>query len=158
MILYHSLLIRFRLQILAKTEKLKFLDEVITVKEEAQKLHDNGVDIIIVLSHSGLEMDRKIAKEAGPYIDVIVGGHSHTFLYTGENLPGEDKPADTYPVIEEQEDGRKVYIVQASAYTKYVGELTVWFDDKGDVQKTEGNPTYLSSDIVPGNIYINCLF
>uniref|UniRef100_A0A336KUY8 apyrase n=1 Tax=Culicoides sonorensis TaxID=179676 RepID=A0A336KUY8_CULSO len=134
--------------VLSKTEKLKFLDEVETVKAEAEKLNEAGVKIIIVLSHSGLEMDRKIAKEGGPLIDVIVGGHSHTFLYTGPP-PGEDIPVDVYPVVEEQPDGRKVYIVQASAFTKYVGELTAWFDQAGNIVRTEGNPIYLSNDIIP---------
>uniref|UniRef100_A0A336MEE1 apyrase n=1 Tax=Culicoides sonorensis TaxID=179676 RepID=A0A336MEE1_CULSO len=131
-----------------KTEKLKFLDEVECVKIEAQKLNAQGVKIIIVLSHSGIEVDRKIAKEGGPFIDIIVGSHSHTFLYTGPP-PGEDIPADEYPVIEEQPDGRKVYIVQASAFTKYVGELTTWFDRDGNIVRTEGNPIYLSNDIIP---------
>lgn len=73
------------------TRNLKFLDEVDTVKVEAQKLKDQGVDIIIVLSHCGIETDRVIAAEGGPNIDVIVGGHSHTFLYSGNNSPGPGK-------------------------------------------------------------------
>lgn len=121
-----------------------------TVKEEAQKLHDEGVDIIIVLSHSGFGVDRKIAKDGGPYIDLIVGGHTHTFLYNGEP-PSPDVPEDAYPAVEVQEDGRKIYIVQASAFSKYVGDLTVWFDAAGVIQKTEGNPIYLSNDVIPGN-------
>lgn len=120
-----------------------------TVKEEAQKLHDNGVNIIIVLSHSGFNVDQKIAKEAGPYIDIIVGGHTHTFLYNG-SPPSEDIPEDAYPAIVKQEDGRNVYIVQASAFSKYVGDLTLWFDADGNILKTEGNPIYLSNDVIPG--------
>ena len=38
--------------------------------------------IIIGLSHAGYGMDKKVAAEVDG-IDVIVGGHSHTFLYTG---------------------------------------------------------------------------
>lgn len=45
-------------QTLASTGKLKFLDEVETVKEEAEKLNAQGVDIIIVLSHCGLDIDK----------------------------------------------------------------------------------------------------
>jgi len=69
-------------QLLSRTEKLKFLDEVETVNDEAQRLKEKGVDIIIVLSHCGLNVDRIMAAKC-PLIDVIVGGHSHTFLYTG---------------------------------------------------------------------------
>lgn len=45
---------------------------------------DGGVDIIIALGHSGYEMDLKIAKEVED-IDVVVGGHSHSFLFTGKS-------------------------------------------------------------------------
>jgi 5'-nucleotidase len=69
-------------QLLASTEKLKFLDEVETVNDEARRLKAKGVDIIVVLSHCGLDVDRRMAAEC-PLIDVIVGGHSHSFLYTG---------------------------------------------------------------------------
>lgn len=51
--------------------------------EEAAKLKSQGVDIIIALSHAGLDVDREVAA-AVPDIDIIVGGHSHSFLYTGE--------------------------------------------------------------------------
>jgi len=61
---------------------LKFLDEVETVNDEAKRLKEKGVDIIIVLSHCGLDVDRIMAAKC-PLIDVIVGGHSHTFLYSG---------------------------------------------------------------------------
>lgn len=71
------------LQEISSTEKLKFLDEIETVKEEAANLKGQGVDIIIALSHAGLDVDRAVAA-AVPDIDVIVGGHSHSFLYTGK--------------------------------------------------------------------------
>jgi 5'-nucleotidase len=62
---------------------LKILDEIESVKQEAQRLREvDGVDIIIVLSHCGLVIDRQMA-QSGDDIDVIVGGHSHSLLYTG---------------------------------------------------------------------------
>ena len=135
---------------MASTGNLKFLDETETVRKEATELHEQGVDIIIVLSHSGLDVDREIAKNAGPYVDVIVGGHSHTFLYSGDNPPGPDTPRDTYPVTVTQDDGHEVHIVQASAYTKYLGDFVVYFDSEGNVKKYEGNPIFLGPDVVPG--------
>jgi 5''-nucleotidase/2'',3''-cyclic phosphodiesterase and related esterases len=75
------------LQEISSTEKLKFLDEIETVKEEAENLKGQGVDIIIALSHAGLDVDREVAA-AVPDIDVIVGGHSHSFLYTGKQRIG----------------------------------------------------------------------
>lgn len=45
-------------QELASTGRLKFTDEVEAVKLEAEKLHNNGTDVIIVLSHCGIDIDR----------------------------------------------------------------------------------------------------
>jgi len=53
------------------------------LKKETKKLRDDGVNIIIGLGHSGIEKDKIIAKEVED-IDIIVGGHSHTFLYSGK--------------------------------------------------------------------------
>ena len=135
---------------IADTGKLKFTSEPEAVKREAEKLKADGVNIIVVLSHCGLYVDREIAQRGGPDIDIIVGGHSHSFLYGGENPPGPDKPEDTYPVVETQTDGHKVLIVQASAYTKYLGEITLYFDDEGNVQRWEGQPLFLGNDVIPG--------
>lgn len=45
-------------QELASTGDLIFTDEVEAVKREAEILNEQGVDIIIVLSHCGLDIDR----------------------------------------------------------------------------------------------------
>lgn len=55
------------------------------MNEEAERLKSQGVDIIIVLSHCGLDVDRIMAAKC-PLIDLVVGGHSHTFLYTGDTF------------------------------------------------------------------------
>lgn len=128
--------------------KLAFLNEAQAVQEEAAKLKDEGVNIIIVLTHCGLDRDREIARFGGPNIDIVVGGHSHSFLFSGDNLPSLDRPADNYPAIVTQDGGHEVLIVQASAYTKYVGEITLYFDDNGIVQHYEGEPHFLSTDVV----------
>ena len=57
-----------------------------TAKEVVRQLKDvEGVDLIIALSHSGTSENKKTSEdellaEAVPEIDVIVSGHSHTFL------------------------------------------------------------------------------
>lgn len=38
--------------------------------------------MLIAVGHAGYDVDQKIAKEV-PLIDVVVGGHTNTFLYTG---------------------------------------------------------------------------
>ena len=108
-----------------------------------------GVDIIIVLSHCGLDVDYIIARNAGPDISVIVGGHSHTFMYSG-TPPSTDRPRDEYPAVVKNDDGHTVLIVQASSYTKYIGSLTVYFDAAGKVAEWEGAPVFLDTEIEQG--------
>lgn len=118
-------------------------------------MKEQGVNIIIVLSHCGLDVDYQIARETAPFIDVIVGAHSHTFMYTvknGETPPGPDTVRDEYPAVVESEDGHKVLIVQASAFMKYVGDLIVYFDQDGRVVTWEGNPVFLDTNIKQGII------
>lgn len=43
---------------LSNPEGVRFLDPAPIVKKEAQQLTDQGVDIIIVLSHCGLYVDK----------------------------------------------------------------------------------------------------
>lgn len=127
------------------------MDEVETVKAYAEQLKTKGVNVILVLSHSGIDIDKKIAEEAGPNIDVIVGGHSHTYMFHGNDSKSPDVPLETYPlVVTQNSTGHKVLIVQAGAYAKYVGVLTVQFDDQGEPVRWEGNPVYLEHDIPQG--------
>lgn len=75
-------------QQIASAGKLKFTDESEAVKREAELLTEQGINIIIVLSHCGLDVDKIIGRDGGSNIDIIVGGHSHTFMFTGDNPPG----------------------------------------------------------------------
>ncbi|XP_075154884.1 5'-nucleotidase-related protein-like isoform X1 [Haematobia irritans] len=142
---------------LANTGKLIFLNESESILEEAAKLKDQGANIIIVLSHCGYDVDKIIAEKTGSVVDVIVGSHSHTFLYTGDNPPGPDKPKGDYPTIIDHSSGRKVLIVQAGAYAKYVGNLTVFFDDEGNVVDFEGAPLYMDNKVPEANDVIDAM-
>ncbi|XP_049885610.1 apyrase isoform X2 [Pectinophora gossypiella] len=132
---------------LASTGQLEFTDEIETVRREAEKLNELGVNIIIVLSHCGLDIDREIALHGGPHIDIVVGGHSHTLLYNDE-APNNSGfiPQGPYPVIIDQET-RKVLIVQAAAHTQYLGEIKLHFDDAGNLLEWEGHPHYIGNEI-----------
>lgn len=41
-----------------------------------------GVNKIIALGHSGFTVDKNIAQKVKG-VDVVIGGHTNTFLYTG---------------------------------------------------------------------------
>jgi 2',3'-cyclic-nucleotide 2'-phosphodiesterase (5'-nucleotidase family) len=105
-------------------------DEVAAVKAEAKRLKDLGVSIIIAAGHAGYEVDVLIAAEV-PEVDVVVGGHSHTFLWTGPNPPSIEHISGEYPTyITQKGSGRVVPVVQVYCYTKYLGEMNLNFDDK----------------------------
>ena len=53
-----------------------------SVQKAVNDLKAKGITKIIALGHAGLRVDKKIANKVDG-VDVVVGGHSHTFLYTG---------------------------------------------------------------------------
>lgn len=53
------------------------------------KILDPITDVIVVLSHAGLDADKKVAETLGPEVDVIVGGHSHSQLEKAERVNGK---------------------------------------------------------------------
>lgn len=137
-------------KILSTTEKVIFKDEVESIREEVKKLKEQGVDILIALGHSGFEVDKKIAREVED-IDLVIGGHTNTFLYRGKS-PDVEVPEGFYPTEVVQKSGRKVYVVQAYAYTKYLGNFSVSFDISGEVTHIEGNPILVDSNVEQVNL------
>ncbi len=113
-----------------------FSDPVAAVQGEVDRLTAEGVNKIIVLSHSGYEVDKRIAA-ATTGVDVIVGGHSHTYLSSTS-----DKAAGPYPTMVGD-----TAIVQAYAYSKYLGELDVVFDDAGALVSATGEPELLDAAV-----------
>lgn len=61
---------------------MNFTDEVKTLQAVVDKLQALGFNKIIALGHSGFEVDQDIAKRVRG-VDVVIGGHTNTFLYTG---------------------------------------------------------------------------
>ncbi|SLN16439.1 bifunctional metallophosphatase/5'-nucleotidase [Ruegeria meonggei] len=115
---------------------ITFSDPVPAVQAEVDRLTGEGVNKIIVLSHSGYGVDQRVAQETTG-VDVIVGGHSNTYL---SNV--SDKAAGPYPTVV-----NGVQIVQAYAYGKFLGELNVTFDDDGNVVEAAGEPLIMDNSV-----------
>ena len=101
-------------------EDLIFIDEIVALTAEVKKLHDEGVDIIIALGHSGYDKDIEIAAKV-PHIDIVVGAHSHSFLYspsTSSENPSVETIRGPYPTLVDNAAGHKTIVVQAYAHTK----------------------------------------
>uniref|UniRef100_A0A672N2N0 5'-nucleotidase n=1 Tax=Sinocyclocheilus grahami TaxID=75366 RepID=A0A672N2N0_SINGR len=126
---------------------LQFEDEVTALQTQVDKLITLGVNKIIALGHSGFKVDQNIAKKVRG-LDVVIGGHTNTFLYTG-TPPSTEVPAGPYPFMVQSDDGRQVPVVQAYAFGKYLGFLKVTFDSNGNVVKSSGNPILLDNSTAP---------
>ncbi|XP_034621988.1 5'-nucleotidase isoform X2 [Trachemys scripta elegans] len=126
-------------------KEIYFEDEIEALQPHVDKLITLGVNKIIALGHSGFTVDQKIAQKVRG-VDVVIGGHTNTFLYTGPP-PSNEMPAGNYPFLVTSDDGRQVPVVQAYAFGKYLGYLNVTFDDQGNVIRTSGNPILLNSSI-----------
>ncbi|XP_055640516.1 protein 5NUC-like isoform X2 [Toxorhynchites rutilus septentrionalis] len=130
---------------LTPVNTVEYTDEIEAINKEAAKLKSQGINILIALGHSGLERDRQIAAGC-PDIDVVIGGHSHTFLYSGQ-APDIDVPEGPYPVMVKNRAGRDVPVVQAYAYTKYLGSMKLRFDQTGNLLAFDGSPILLNGSV-----------
>ncbi|XP_031354291.1 protein 5NUC-like isoform X2 [Photinus pyralis] len=122
-----------------------FGEEVDALRAESERLNGEGVKIIVALGHSGFDKDKEIAENV-PLVDLVIGGHTNTFLWNGPQ-PDWEAVEGPYPTIVTQSSGKKVPVVQAYAYTKYMGRLNVIFDDNGDLVEYNGQPQLLNSTV-----------
>lgn len=131
------------------------LDETaIVVQATIDRLYDEfGVRKIILVSHlQDLDNDRELIRRLSR-VDVAVGGGGDELLTTDrpdttELLPG-DEPAQSddgtnlpYPLVEQDRDGRNVYIVTTAGNYTYLGRLDVEFDDNGEVSRVLAERSY----------------
>lgn len=133
--------------IISEPEKLIFNSVLESVTAEVQKLKQAGVKIIIALGHAGYSVDLEVAKIQD--VDIVVGGHTDTFLYTGPP-PSIEVPVDVYPKVVNRTDGNAL-VVQDFTWAKYLGILHVTFDDEGKIVRFSGNPQLQNSSIIPDN-------
>lgn len=87
------------------------------------------VDLVVALTHTGIESDRALALDV-PGIDLIVGGHSHTAIRAPEKV-GE------------------TWIVQAGSYARQLGVLDIRVAD-GRITQMDGKLLDLLPDQLPG--------
>ena len=76
-------------------------------------------DILMVISHIGLTMDRYLS-EHYPEIDLIIGGHSHDLIPNGEKV-------------------NHTWITQTGKWGSHLGDIEVEIDDQHHVKKITPN-------------------
>jgi len=99
----------------------KYLDPIAVAQQMATDLRNRGADLVICLSHLGYEYptekisDRKLAKNTRG-IDLIIGGHTHTFLEK--------------PTVEHNLDGHPTLINQVGWAGVQVGRIDFFVGNK----------------------------
>ncbi|KAM3965771.1 protein 5NUC-like isoform 1-T1 [Aphomia sociella] len=132
-------------KVLAVRNDVEYIEEVIAIKKEVAILKQQGIKIFIALGHSGFTKDLEIAEKVED-IDLVIGGHTNTFLWNG-TTPDIENPEGPYPTLVKQRSGRLVPAVQAYAYTKYLGKLHLTFNSEGELVEFDGNPILLNNNI-----------
>jgi len=104
------------------------------IQKEVNKLHKQGINKIILLSHLGYTLDKIVASQTQG-IDVILGGHSHDLLF--DVLDGKN--------LVYSKNAEPVVITQAGRDGKNFGVLNLEFDDNGIIKKVQNNVGYTRS-------------
>ncbi len=98
------------------------------VQQEVDKLKEQGINKIILLSHSGLENDKNLVKQTDG-IDIIFSAHTHELvkgIEEGKNLLFS-------------KSGEPVILTEAGKNGEYVGILNVDFNKDGIITKAQNN-------------------
>ena len=105
----------------AVEEAFRVRDPVEVAREMVPRLRKQA-DLVVLVAHNGLDVDRRIAREV-PGIDIIVGGHSHTRVpygvYVLADNPGPEDPKGTI-------------VVQAHQWVGELGRLDVTVTEGAD--------------------------
>jgi 5'-nucleotidase len=101
-------------------------DEIIKIYD--QLVAEEKPDVIVVLSHSGLAEDESLANAlnaAGKPVDIIIGGHSHTYMDAPEMVGN-------------------IQIIQAGDHGREVGVFELSFNRSTKVLKSKWYPLYVN--------------
>lgn len=134
-------------EIAAPGKNVTFRQNEAYLKQIIPHIQAQGVNKIVVVSHSGYPEDVQLAQSVAG-IDVIVGGHSNTFM--SNTNPKASAP---YPDVVRGPDNKLVAIVQAYAYSKYLGEVKIDFDQFGNVTSATGDPHLLDASVKPDEAF-----
>jgi 5'-nucleotidase/UDP-sugar diphosphatase len=120
---------------------VKVKSAVNSAKEAVAALKGQGINKIIALTHIGYGDDKALAAAVDD-IDVIVGGHTHTYLSSKD-----EKAEGPYPTQIKSPNGSTVLIVTDGAWAKNLGRLDVTFDANGVATAWQGEPIPLGDDV-----------
>ena len=103
----------FETSLPANVTDIVMLNTDSVINEAIFELKEFYCDVIIMLTHCGVDKDIEFAEKYYKDIDIIVGGHSHTPLFRPKIVNG-------------------VIIVQAGSYGRWLGKLDIKVETVGD--------------------------
>lgn len=104
---------------------MKFADPVETANRTAAELRRKGCDLVVAVTHIGYDVAGKVddldLARASKDIDIIIGGHSHTFV--------DPKTPEKTPYWVKNAAGRDVLVAQTGKYGRNVGYIKLDLSD-----------------------------
>ena len=123
----------------ARMTEIKFMDPLETIKK--YEFLREKCDVVLLLSHLGYETDVKFSAEL-PWVDIIVGGHTHTQLDGGEihngilitqNMKSIPYATHSTLVLEDQKivekKAERIAVKGQTAVNQTVAELVRYFSE-----------------------------
>ncbi|CAG5033239.1 unnamed protein product [Parnassius apollo] len=124
---------------------VEYIDEVIALKEEVNKLKEQNVSIIIALGHADIDKVIEIATEVDG-IDLVINGHKNFYYWNGTSI--NNQLTDTEIEIKiTQKSGKIVPILQSYSYNKNLGKIIAKYDNDGEIIEYQAQQIPLDSSI-----------
>lgn len=89
-------------------EKIQAIDPLEIIPAKVKELRERGADIVVLLSHLGLYIDRELPRQIEG-IDLILDSHTHNLLQVPERI-------------------QNTWIAQAGKFASHFGHVTIDFD------------------------------
>ena len=116
-------------------KETKYIDPIEIATETTMVLKSKGCDLVICLSHLGYHYKKNpdkvsdlILAKSTSNIDLIIGGHTHTFLKK--------------PTIVKNKVGENTLVNQVGCYGLYLGQIDFYFDLEKNI-KSESKTTII---------------
>lgn len=133
---------------------VRVLDYVRSVNAAVALLQAQGVNKIILLSHAGFEVDRRLAPQLRG-VDVVVSAHDHVLLgeqafidaQTGTTGAAVFRSRGAYPTTARSASNEPMLLVSAHEWGRWLGNLQVTFDAQGLVTASANQSRFVAGTV-----------
>ncbi|MCI0713093.1 MAG: bifunctional metallophosphatase/5'-nucleotidase [Chloroflexi bacterium] len=107
-----------------------------TVRNLAASLSQDGVDLVILISHLGLQEDMELAAKLQDVVNIIIGAHSHDLLPEGNQVGN-------------------VLITQAGEYAGHLGRIDLHWNDNEELVIEKASVIPVPEDTPPSQAVLD---